>query len=408
MRILFITQTFLPEIGALSNRMYPFVREFEKKGHTIFVATGMPNYPAGVVLERYRNLQGMTESIEGATVVRRAYFTTPRNRSKWTQLRSYLSFIPAAFRAAWSVGEVDVVFVTSPPLFPFIPAFAIAKLRRAKIVLDIRDLWPDELVAFGAASEASLGVKVLRWLERAAYKSAHLVACTTPAFLETVVARGAAREKTILAPNGADLEHFTPHPSSNPVVNRFNLGEKFVAVYSGLLGLKHGLDILIEVAERLRDKTEIVIFVLGSGPMGATLRSEVETRSLSNVVFGGEAEVQQVPYALARADVCIASLIPGPYLEKIIPAKLFEYMACAKPTIAAIGGEGARVLNEARAGIVVSPGDSKAMADAILTLYSDPERRLAMGASGRDFVAREYSRALTARRVEQALTQLVS
>ena len=202
MRILFITQTFLPEIGALSNRMYPLVRETAAKGHDVFVATGMPNYPAGVVAEGYIGVRALTETIEGATVIRRAYYTTPRNKSKWAQLRSYLSFIPAALKAALNAGKVDVVFVTSPPLFPFIPAFIIARMRRAKLMLDVRDLWPDELIAFGAASEDSLGVRALRLVERYAYRVADRIACTTPAFLETVVARGAQRSKTILAPNG--------------------------------------------------------------------------------------------------------------------------------------------------------------------------------------------------------------
>ena len=148
-------------------------------------------------------------------------------------------------------------------------------------------------------------------------------------------------------------------------------------------------------------------FILGSGPLSTTLQTQAQQRGLHNVRFGGEASVKDVPFVLARADICLATLIPGPYLEKIIPAKLFEYMACAKPTVAAIAGEGARVLSEADAGIVVAPGSPRAMADAIVRLADDPACRESMGARGRRFVEAGYSRTSTARRIERAMRELV-
>jgi hypothetical protein len=110
MRILIVTQIFLPEMGALSNRLYPIARHLVAAGHEVFVATGMPNYPAGVVFPEYRGQKFLREDMDGVCVLRTACFTTPRNQSKWSQLRSYLSFIPAAFRSGLRAGKVDVVF----------------------------------------------------------------------------------------------------------------------------------------------------------------------------------------------------------------------------------------------------------------------------------------------------------
>ena len=133
MRILFVTQIFPPEMGALPNRLYPLVRELVSEGHEVAVATGMPNYPRGIVFPEYTGKRSMREDVNGYTIYRRSYYTAPRNQSKFSQLRNYLSFIPAALMAGLRAGKVDVVFVTSPPLFSAIPAIALAKLRGAHL-----------------------------------------------------------------------------------------------------------------------------------------------------------------------------------------------------------------------------------------------------------------------------------
>src|SRR6266498_3676552 len=129
MRILIVTQIFLPEMGALSNRLYPIARQLVSAGHEVFVATGMPNYPEGIVFPPYRGKRFMGEEMDGLTVLRTAYYIAPRNLSRSSQLRSYLSFIPASFHSALHAGKVDVVFASSPPVFTAIPAIWAARLR---------------------------------------------------------------------------------------------------------------------------------------------------------------------------------------------------------------------------------------------------------------------------------------
>lgn len=406
MRVLIITQIFLPEMGALSNRLYPIVRQLVAAGHEVFVATGMPNYPEGVVFPGYRDKLFLRETVGGAHVLRTAYYTAPRNLSKWSQLVNYLSFIPAAFHSGLRAGKVDAVFVSSPPLFAIIPALCIAKLRRAKFVLDIRDLWPDEIVACGAARPDSLPVRVISTIERLAYRAAAHICCTTQSFIETILERGVPREKTALIPNGADLELFRPLPRDNPVVGEYPFGNRFVVMYSGLLGIKHGLEVILEAARLLRDETNIVFFWVGSGARREALRESAEKMGLDNIIFGGERKVEEIPHLLARADVCLSALLPAPYLEKIITVKVFEYLACEKPVVASLAGETARVLQDSGGGIVVPPNDSRAMADAILSLYHDPQRRTAMGKLGRVYVEENFSRSMWAARLERTLREV--
>jgi colanic acid biosynthesis glycosyl transferase WcaI len=407
-RILLVTQIYLPEMGALANRLYPLVRQLVAQGHEVHVATCMPNYPAGVVFPDYEGKRTLTEVLDGARIHRTACYTAPRNQSRLAQLRSYLSFLPAAFRSGLRAGKVDVVFVTSPPLFPLIAAALLANLRGAKLILDLRDLWPDEIIACGAGDETSLPVRLMRVLERWGYRHADLITCTTPSFMETVKERGASPDRLMFLPNGADLNLFRPLTPDNVVAAAAykNLEGKFVVLYSGLLGIKHGLETLLGAAELLRFDPDIRFCFLGSGARGEALRDEAKRRDLDNVIFLGERPVTEVPAVLARADVCVSALLPEPYLEKIISVKLFEYMACEKPVIASQAGEGAKRVDESGGGLVTPPGDSKALADAIRTLKSDPERRREMGQSGRRYIESYYSRQTWAERFVTAVEAL--
>lgn len=408
MRILLVTQIFLPEMGAQANRLYPFVRQFVAAGHKVFVATGMPNYPHGNIFPDYAGKYFFREDIEGANVLRTIYFTAPRNKSKLTQMLSYLSFIPAAFYSGLRAGKVDIVLVTSPPIFSVIPAIVLAKLRGAKLVLDIRDLWPDEIVACGAARQDSLPIKAMGVIERWGYGASSLLSCTTRSFIETVVGRGVSPGKAMLIPNGADLELFRPLTPDNALVREYPFGNRFVVMYSGLLGIKHGLEVILEAAQLLRGEKNIVFFLLGRGAREAALACRAQEMGLDNIIFGGERGVKDIPHLLARADVCLSALLPDAYLEKIITVKVFEYLACQKPVVASLAGETARVLQDSGGGMVVPPGDPRALAEAILSLYRDPARCALMGQRGRRYVEENYSRSMWARRLEGALNSLDS
>ncbi|MFN3652455.1 MAG: glycosyltransferase family 4 protein [Armatimonadota bacterium] len=406
MRILIISQIYPPEMGAAANRMYPIVRQLVAAGHEVRVATGMPNYPAGVVFPQYQRKRTAREERDGALVLRTAYYTAPRNRSQWSQLRSYLSFIPAVLHSGLRAGRADLILVTSPPLFPAAAALALARLWRAKLVFDARDLWPDELITYGGASETSLPVRLIRTLERAVYRRADCVCGTTPSIVETVIERGVPAERAFLLPNGADLETFSPQPRRNPVAEEYPFGDRFVVVYSGLLGIKHGLEAFLEAARKLRHEKEILFFILGNGARKEALEEEVRQSGLDNVLFGGERSVADVPYLLARADLCFAAVRPEPYPKKVVSVKVFEYLACERAVVGALSGESARILQESRGGLVVPPGDAEGIAEAILTLYRDPEKRREMGRLGRQYVEEHYSRSHWATRLEAKLRSL--
>jgi glycosyltransferase involved in cell wall biosynthesis len=393
-------------MGALPNRLYPIVRQLVAEGHEVSVATGMPNYPRGVVFPQYRGKRSLRENVDGCTIFRRSYYTAPRNQSKVSQLRNYLSFIPAALLAGLRAGRADIVFVTSPPLFSVVPGILLAKLRRANLVLDIRDLWPDELITYGGFRDESLPVRAIRCIERWAYRNADCVAATTPTMIDAIVERGVERAKTFLLPNGADLELFNPLPRENAIAGEYDFGDRFVVMYSGLFGIKHNLEVLLEAATLLREHKDIVFFLLGNGARKEALVNQVKELGLSNVIFGDERVVSDVPSLIARADVCFAAVRPEPYPKKVVSVKVFEYLACEKPVVGALSGESARILEESGGGIVVSPGDARGTAEAIIKLYNDPALRQTLGEAGRRYVDENYSRSTWAVRFGRRLKEV--
>lgn len=404
MRILIITQIYLPEMGALSNRLYPIVRELAAAGHRIWIATGMPNYPAGKVFPAYRGKLSVRERQKDCEVIRTAYYTVPRNRSKVTQLLSYLSFMPAVLLSVLRSGKPDVVFVTSPPVFPIIPAIIASRLRGTPLVLDVRDLWSDELVTYNNNRQASPSIRLIRALERWGYRASNLIGCTTNSIMETVIERGAAAEKTFYFPNGADLELFEPLPRLNPIADGYGFGDKFVVMYSGLFGIKHGLEVLLEAAKQMRDMDDIVFFLVGDGARRNALQQFVRDNALKNVIISGERPVEEIPHILARADICFAACRPEPYPKKLISVKIFEYLACERPVVGAFEGESARILEESGGGIVVRPGDAVGIVNAILKLRNDRTLRETAGRRGREYVEQNFSRGTWAANFERLLS----
>lgn len=407
MRILIVTQIFLPEMGALSNRLYPFVRELAAAGHEVFVATGMPNYPGGKIFKEYRGKFFMREEKENCTIFRTNYIVAPRNKSKWRQLISYISFMPAVFFSGWRAGKLDAVIITSPPIFPLIPAAILKKLRRAKLVFDIRDLWSEELITYGQMKESSLPVRIFKALENWGYRKADLITATTHSIIETISECGAKSENTVFLPNGADLEIFHPLPAGNPIADSYNFDKKFVVMYAGLFGIKHGLETLLDAAELLKNKKDIIFFLIGNGARREALKKIVKEKSLTNVILAKERDVKDIPYILARADICYASTKPEPYPKKLISIKLFEYMACEKPIIGGFSGESAAIIENSKSGIVVEPGNASALAKAVEELYQDILRCRKMSKAGRRFVEKNYSRSAWAKQFRERIEYLI-
>lgn len=401
MRILLVTHYFPPEIGAPQARLSELARYWAEEGEEVTVLTGMPNHPTGVIPPQYRRLLRVRERVDGYRVVRTWLYATP-NEGIAKKTAGHLSFMLSSLVLGAKVaGPADVVVVSSPTFFSIFSAWALAKLKRARLVLDIRDLWPAIFVELGVLTNRRV-ISVLEALELWAYRQADHVVVVSEGFRDDLLRRGVPEEKVTTIRNGADLTKF--HPGGDPEAGRRMLQvrpDTVLVLYIGAHGISHGLSAVLDAATRLQDEPIHFAFV-GEGAMKAKLVEASSAANLRNVSFHDGVPRDQVPCLLAAADICLVPLRDVPLFSTFIPSKIFEYFAAGKAVVGSVSGEPASILREGGA-IVVEPEDDAALAAAILELGRDPHRRAAMGAAGRTHVERHFDRRALAERFRRML-----
>jgi glycosyltransferase involved in cell wall biosynthesis len=306
---------------------------------------------------------------------------------------SFLSFMLTSFFASLRQGPLDVVWGTSPPLMQGGTAWAVARVRRAAFVFEVRDLWPEFAIAVGVLRNRQL-IRLSLWLERLLYRRADALVVNSPGFIEHVESRGARRVD--LVPNGADVDMFSSAEHGQAFRRKHGLEEAFVVLYAGAHGLSNDLGVVLDAAAQLGDHPQIVLVLLGDGKEKPGLMARANAERLQNVRFVAPLPKREMAEALAAADACLAILKPLAAYRTTYPNKVFDYMAAGKPTILAIDGVIRQVVEQAEAGIFVPPGDGSALAEAILKLAADDDRRRQMGLSARRAVERSFDRRMLA------------
>jgi glycosyltransferase involved in cell wall biosynthesis len=310
----------------------------------------------------------------------------------------------SSFFTALQIDHIDLVWGTSPPIFQGLTAWLVARLKRAKFLFEVRDLWPDFAIAVGVLRQPLL-IRASHWLEKFLYCHADRVLVNSPGFIEHVRAHGAG--KIDLVPNGADPRMFDPDLDGFSFRTEHQLGSKYMVLYAGAHGLANDLGTILEAAHLLRDHPGIVIVLLGDGKEKPALVKRAQELNLTNVLFTSPLPKEQMPVALAAADACLAILKPIPLFATVYPNKVFDYMAAGKPVVLAIKGVIREVIESVQAGIPVEPGDAAGIAQAIKKLADQPELGREMGQRGRQFVETHFDRAVLAGKLEAVLIDIM-
>ena len=402
LNILYITQYYPPESCAPAARVDEFTREWVRQGHSVTVLTGFPNHPEGIVHAAYREhwRRGFSrEERKGVNVCRTWLYPAP-NRGLWGRAANYSSFaLSAALSGPWIASRESVVIATSPQILVGAAGYAVARLRKLPFVFEVRDLWPQSLEAVGQAAAGSLLYRAVGRLADFLYCHADRIVVDGEQKRRALVAAGVPWGKIALIRNGA-TDDFCPDPESSSarearerVRKDLGLSGRFVVLYAGTLGMAHRLETVLEAALQLRERRELVFLMVGEGADREKLIELSGRMGLTNMRFLGRQPREAIPGYLAAADVCLVPLRRSEVFKTAIPCKLFEAMAAAKPVVLGVEGEAKEILSAARAGIVVPPDDSSALATAILRLYGHPELCRELGENGRDAVLRKHSRA---------------
>ena len=390
--ILLVHQAFaaLDEPGG--TRHHELARFLVSQGHRVTIIASPLSYLTGQSSRDGTGQRGRIEDDMGVEIIR-TYTYNALHRSFPHRVLSFLSFMASSFLAGLRVRKVDLVWGTSPPIFQGVTAWLLARLKRARFLFEVRDLWPDFAVAVGVLQSKTL-IRASKWLERFLYRRADQVMVNSPGFIPHIETHGV--EGIELVPNGADAGMFDPDARGEAFRQANGLEGKFIALYSGAHGLSNDLGVLLAAAGRLQEHPEIAIVLLGSGKDKPALMQQAREMGLQNVHFIPPVPKNEMPGALAAADACIAILKPIPLYGTVYPNKVFDYMAAGRPVVLAIGGVIRQVVEEAGAGLFTPPGDPAALAGAIAALWGDRKAAEEMGRRGRAHVEQHFDRAVLA------------
>ena len=387
-RVTFLTHYYPPEVGAPQARIAALAQGLGERGAEVTVHTCPPHYPSGEIPRPYRN-RPLSRRREGDTRVVRSAVYPAANRGFALRLADHLSFAASALASAPAAGPANVVVAETPPLFLAAAAIPYARLKRAALVLNAADLWPDSAIELGALSSPA-AIRAARALEHAAYRAATTITCPTEGIATSLEEHPSSAGKAALMRPAVNLDRFDPAPRA---VGSGNGGGPMRVLYAGTIGMAHGLDTLLDAAELFeRDDggPAIEATVAGDGAEAPALRERLAKGAPRGVRMLGAVPSDRIPGLYAESDVAVVMLRDRPIFHGALPTKMLEAMAAGRPVVLSARGEAARLIETEGAGIVVTPEDPAALAGALAELAADPGRRERLGAAGRRAVEESF------------------
>lgn len=408
MKILFLSQYFHPE-QFLNNTI---ARALAAAGHDVTVLTGVPNYPGGRMFEGYSNRKRTREVWQGITI--RRVLTVPRGQARAQLLLNYLVY-PAA--AAWRIVRLgrracgNVSFVSMPsPLLQALAGIFAKRLWGVPTVYWVQDIWPESAIVtlkirnrlVIAALEALCG-----WI----YRQADVILVQSDGFHRAIARFGVPAERLKTLPNCAPELFERPLQGEVPGHIRALVPQgRRILMFAGNIGDSQDFPTIVAAAERLDPANDLLIVVVGSGRAEGRARALVKERGLEDrILFLGRFPESDMPAFFACADGLLVSLRDEPIFALTIPSKVQAYLACSRPVLAALSGEGAAVIKRAGAGLVVPPSDPEALAEAMDRFARLSVEELSeMGAAGRRHYQAHFSLAAVTDRLEETLAGAAS
>ncbi|QFY42176.1 glycosyltransferase WbuB [Candidatus Methylospira mobilis] len=401
MRILIHSINYAPELTGIGKYNGEMAEWLAANGHEVRVVTAHPYYPSWCVQSGYDGGRYRCEIRNGVRVWRCPLWV-PAQPSGWKRLIHLAGFALSALpvmlmQIFW---RPDVVLVLEPPLFCSPAAWLVARLCGAGCWLHIQDYEVDAAYAMGLLKSKGVHNLVNR-VERMLLQGFDRVSSLSGRMLDKALDKGVKPERLIPFPNWVDIEAISPVSGGNAYRKQLNLPEDaVVALYSGNMGNKQGLELLAAAAGMLDGRTDIFFVFCGNGSGRAAL---VEGCSgLARVRFLELQPVERLNELLGLADM---HLLPqrADAADLVMPSKLTGMLASAKPVIATADSGTELGIVVSNAGIIVEPGDAAGFARAIAALADEPEQRRRLGEAGRAYALRYLDKAVVLERFEQDL-----
>ena len=397
MKLLILTQYFPPEVGAPQNRLYELAVRLQQKGIDITILTAMPNYPQMEVHTAYKGKYYCKEEMSELKV-HRAWIYVSKSKSILLRLMNYFSFVfSSLIIGLYKIEKQDVVLVESPPLFLGITAYLLSRAKRAKMVFNVSDLWPESAEKLGLVSNKTL-LKLSTYLEEFCYKQSALITGQTQGICANISSRF-PKKKVYWLKNGVDINFYNSEKISNinwRIENGFK-EDDFLLIYAGIIGYAQGLEIIIEAAKIFQDQSGIKFILLGSGPEKEKLQKLCKEYNLTNVYFYDVVPKHQMQNILISTDVSIIPLRKLDLFKGAIPSKIFESLALKRPILLGVDGEAKELfIEKGQCGLFFKPENVASLVEGIDSLIQHPELRTHYGKNAYEYVASNFNRDIIA------------
>ncbi|HUB79442.1 MAG TPA: WcaI family glycosyltransferase [Bryobacteraceae bacterium] len=385
MKILILGLNYLPESTSIGPYTADLAEYLRSRGHDARVTTGFPTAPQWKAWKGYEGKWFQDEVIHGVPI-QRTYLYVPRNPRKTLQRILFdCSFAISALRSAFQRWSPEVVVVISPPLQLGITGFVLAALNRSRVFLVIKDLVPDAAIAVGAMRPGSAVCRLAQAMERLVYRRATRIAVICDGMRRNLMAKGVPADQVVVLPDYIDLSFIKPQTRPNRFRSQFGISEhKFLAMYSGSVAGKQGLQTFIQAAAQLDSDSGIVCCLIGEGPYLPELKNLAASLALSRFFFLALQPRENLAAQLSAADALVITQRET-VRDVVFPGKLLYYMASGRAILAAVNedSETGRFIREHDVGIVVPPEAPDRLAEAIRRMRENPEKTRQLGLNGR-------------------------
>ncbi|MEY2490041.1 MAG: colanic acid biosynthesis glycosyl transferase WcaI [Verrucomicrobiota bacterium] len=376
---------YAPEFTGIAPHSVALCEFLHARGDDVSMVTSFPYYPTWEKRSEDRGHLYRTDQINGVPVHRCWHFV-PRRVSALKRILHEASFVFTSTLRALFLPRADVYVLVSPPLLLGVAGWLVGKIKGAPFVFHVQDMQPDAAVGLGML-KAKWFTRALYALESFAYRRATRVSGITQGMLKSFCGKGVPESKLLYFPNAIALSGAPPAPARGEFRRRHGFRpEEFLAIYAGNLGVKQGLDVLLETAPLLRDP-RIRILICGDGAQRESLENQVRELKLPNVSLLPLQVGPDYRTLLIDANVCFITQQVGAG-NSFFPSKLLGLLAESKAvvTVAAPECELALSLVEGKFGVNVPPGHAQELADLLEALAQDPQRLAEYGAAGRRYV----------------------
>ena len=405
MRILILSINYWPEetgIGAFTTYRAEYLAN---SGHEVTVCTTFPYYPEWKVAREYKGRLTQSELRNGVRVLR-SYAYVPNPVTSFKRVVHEATFVASSLLRAAASKRPDLLLVISPPLGLAMSAILLSRMWRIPYVFDVQDLQPDAAADLGMLPAWML--RLMYGVERAAYRHAALVSTLTQGMRDRIIAKGVPEHRVRMFEPRADESLLDICPEEGVRFRqRYGMDGKFLVAHSGNMGIKQGLDVILDAAELGRGDEALVFLLVGDGAAREKLERRARELGLANVQFLPLLEAEDFRGLLAASDVCLVTQRKS-VSDIVFPSKTVTYLAAGCAVVASVnaGSEVARTICDSGSGRVVEAENAEALLKAIYELRAGnlPERRRA----AQDYAGKRWSSARVLGHFEESLTAIRS